>query len=103
MMRSRVRNAETMPVWVNSREFPGREHRVRVNMRASIQVTAERSVVVQIVNLSRGGFGLVSEEPLQAGQLVELSSLKDASSAEIRWVHGLGAGGLFTDRPRITE
>lgn len=103
MTCSRFRNAEAMPKWVSSREFPAREHRVRVNMRASLQLTAERSIVVRIVNLSRAGFRLVSEEPLHTGQLVELSSRKDASIGEIRWVEGLEAGGLFTERPRITE
>lgn len=103
MRHTRFRNAESMSSWVNSREFPGREARVRVNMRASVQVTPERSVIARIVDLSRNGFRLISEEPLQTGQLVELSNRKDASLGEIRWVDGLEAGGVFSEPPRITE
>lgn len=76
MTRFRVRDVTSMPAWLSSREFPGREPRVRVNMCASVQVTPERSVIAQIVDLSRSGFRLISEEPLQTGQLVELSNRK---------------------------
>ena len=99
----RVCTADRVLVRAKSIEVSVREPRVRVSMRASVQVSAELSVAVQIVDLSRLGFGLISEEPLQAGQVIELSNRKDASIGKIRWVRGLKAGGSFTELPRITE
>ena len=102
MARTIVPNVGSRPAW-DSQGFPGREPRVLVSMQASVQLTSERSVNARLVDLSRAGFRLISEEPLQTGQLVELSNRKDASLGEIRWVDGLEAGGLFADHPRITE
>jgi PilZ domain len=92
-----------MPKRVSRCKFPIREPRIRVNISSSVQVTAELSVVAQIVNLSQSGFRLISEEPLQAGQLIELSHRKDASIGVIRWVASLEAGGQFSDGPQITD
>ena len=72
-------------------------------MRASVQVSAEKNVLAHIVDLSREGFRLISDEPLRTGQVVELSTGKDAVLGEIRWTSGLEAGGLFSERPRITD
>lgn len=103
MTFSRVRNVESMSVFLNSRELPGREPRVQVNMRASVQVSSERSVAAQILDLSRGGFRILTVEPLQTGQLVELSSGKDASIGQIRRIDGLEAGGVFVNHPPIVD
>jgi len=103
MKPPRARSADKMLARVNANEIPAREPRVRVSMRASVQVSADRSVAAHLVDLSRLGFRLISDEPLKTGHSVELSNRKDASLGEIRWVRGLEAGGQFTDLPRITE
>lgn len=102
MALARKRGPSAIKEAVGLREFPGRQRRVHVNMPASVQVTADRALKVRIVDLSASGFRLVSEEPLVPRQLVEVQFCKDAGQAEIRWVNGLEAGGVFIDRPPIT-
>jgi hypothetical protein len=92
-----------MADWVSAREFPSREQRVNVNMPASVEVSSGRTVLARIVDLSANGFRLVSEEPLQPGQRVEVASRKNASEGRICWVNGSEAGGVFLDRPLLSN
>ncbi len=95
MTQSRVRNAQSLSAGLKSTPWPARDARVRVSMRASVQLTAERCISAQVLELSREGFRVIAKEPLQSGQRVELLTGKEASFGEIRWVDGLEAGGVF--------
>lgn len=90
-----------MAKWMPVRQHPGRETRARVKLAASIQVSGERNIRGQILDLSKSGFRLTASEPLLVGQLVEISRGNEASVGQIRWVDNLEAGGVFIDPLRV--
>jgi hypothetical protein len=53
-------------------------------------------VAVTVTDLSEGGFRLTSEEILEVGEQVKLRADRHGEvRAEIRWVDGFSAGGVF--------
>ena len=54
---------------------------------------------VTILDLSSGGFRVQVSDLLRVGELVTLQEGRHQMSAEIKWVLGNEAGGVFLDRP----
>lgn len=95
MTEQRKRDVHAIRRAIGTREFPSRERRVQVSLRAKVQVAPTRSAEATIVDLSANGFRLVSDELLEVGQFVRVLSCSDALRGEIRWVAGREAGGTF--------
>jgi hypothetical protein len=59
--------------------------------------TGDRLVAGAIVDLSAAGFRIEADERVSVGQSIRLLGDKQAAGAQILWVEGLQAGGVFTD------
>ena len=81
---------------------PKRSLRVDVKHEASLTFSDGSTVRVVVTDISEGGFRLESAELLEAGEKVKLADLHGETAAEIRWVKGFTAGGVFlTPAPKL--
>lgn len=69
----------------------------RIDLRGDAVLTFSdgSEVAVTILDLSEGGFRLRSDEMLEVGEKISLRARHGDMPAEIRWVTGFEAGGLF--------
>ena len=81
---------------------PKRSLRVGVQNEASLTFADGSTVSVIVTDISEGGFRLESAELLEAGEKVKLADRHGEVAAEIRWVKGFTAGGVFlTPAPKL--
>jgi c-di-GMP-binding flagellar brake protein YcgR len=80
-----------------------RPPRIDVQNQAMLIFSDGSEVRVTVTDLSEGGFRLTSEEILVAGEQVRLRADRHGEvRAEIRWVDGFKAGGVFlTPAPEL--
>jgi hypothetical protein len=80
-----------------------RPARVDVRNEAVLILSDGSEVPVIVTDLSQGGFRLYSDELLEAGEQVTLRADRHGDvAAEIRWVDGSAAGGVFlTPAPKL--
>lgn len=78
-------------------DIPPAERPPRIDVQTEAMLTfADGSTVrVIVTDISHGGFRLRSEELLEAGEKVQLRDRHGEAAAEIRWVDGFTAGGVF--------
>ena len=75
------------------------ERRVDLNRPAVLRNSDATETGVVILDVSGGGFRLRVEEALRVGEFVTLRVERDEEfPAQIRWVLGSEAGGVFLDR-----
>ena len=89
---------------MNDSQQPRRAPRIDLHAPASLTVDGSNHVEITLLDLSSGGFRLRSEELLQQGERVTIhTGAEDGMPAEIRWVRGFEAGGVFLEAPRDVD
>jgi hypothetical protein len=72
-----------------------RAPRVSANHRATLVDENGREVAGSLIDISKSGFRVTTDEPLMVGECVRLRDAHNEYSAQIRWVNGNEAGGVF--------
>jgi hypothetical protein len=75
-----------------------RAPRVAANHRATLVDENGREVAGIVIDISKSGFRIQTEEPLMVGECVRLRDDSHGDyAAQIRWVDGHEAGGVFLE------
>lgn len=79
-------------------ESPERSPRINVRMEGVLTTSDDYETDVVVIDVSVDGFRIESEDELLPGERVNLRVGKSpAQNAEIKWVIGKEAGGVFLD------
>lgn len=75
-----------------------RAPRVASNHRATLIDENGREVAGIVIDISKSGFRVQTDEPLMVGECVRLRDDRHGDyAAQIRWVNGHEAGGVFLE------
>jgi hypothetical protein len=81
-----------------------RDHRVDTNYSATLRDTSGQKIDAYILNVSRSGFRLSTNQALAVGDSVMIRTKKNQDHpGVIRWADGTEAGGTFLTPARLPD